>query len=69
MTGHDGQEPYRPRRFVKNRAQGKIFGVCAGLADYFEVDRTLVRVAFVVATLLGVGSMILVYLAIALIAD
>lgn len=55
-------------RFRLNKADGKLMGVCAGMADYFGVDVTLVRIAWVVATLLGVGSLILVYLAIGLIA-
>ena len=39
-----------------------IAGVAAGLADYFGVDVTLVRIAFVVFTFLG-GAGIPVYLA------
>jgi phage shock protein PspC (stress-responsive transcriptional regulator) len=37
-------------------------GVAAGLADYFDVDPTLVRMAFVVLTLMG-GVAVLFYLA------
>jgi phage shock protein PspC (stress-responsive transcriptional regulator) len=44
-------------------------GVCSGIANYFGVDKTLVRVAFAVSAMLGVSSLILVYLAIGLIAD
>jgi len=44
-------------------------GVCAGISNYFSVDVTLVRVAFALATLLGLGSAIIVYLLIGLIAD
>jgi phage shock protein PspC (stress-responsive transcriptional regulator) len=36
------------RRLVRSRTDGKIAGVCAGLADYFEVDVVLVRAAWVV---------------------
>ena len=57
------------RGFRLNRERGKIMGVSAGIADYFNVDVTLVRVAWVAGTLLGFGSLILVYLAIGLIAD
>ena len=38
-----------------------IAGVCAGLADYFEIDETLVRVIFVLLAV-GGGSGILIYL-------
>ena len=46
-----------------------VMGVSAGMADYFGIDVTLVRVGWVVGTLLGFGSLILIYLAIGLIAD
>ena len=38
-----------------------LFGVCGGLAEYFQVDPTLVRVLFVVAALMG-GPGLLAYL-------
>lgn len=55
--------------FRLDRQRGKIFGVCGGIANYFGIDATLVRIGFVLGTLIGFGSLILVYLAIALIAD
>ena len=41
------------KRFRLDRANGKLWGVCAGIANYTGVDVTLVRVAAVVVTLLG----------------
>ena len=55
--------------FRLNKARGKLMGVSAGIADYFNVDVTLVRVGWVIGTLLGFGSLVIVYLAIGLIAD
>ena len=52
-----------------DKTNGKLMGVCAGLANRFGWDVTLVRVAFVLATLFGFGSAILVYLVIGLIAN
>ncbi|MEZ5708130.1 MAG: PspC domain-containing protein [Blastomonas sp.] len=52
-----------------NKANAKIMGVCSGLADYFGWDVSLIRIAFVLATLLGIGAPILIYLAIGLIAN
>ena len=43
----------RGRRFEVDRAEGKLFGVCAGLANYTGVDATIVRVAVVLVTLMG----------------
>ncbi|WP_427965829.1 PspC domain-containing protein [Altererythrobacter sp.] len=55
--------------FHLDKHNGKVFGVCAGLADYFGIDPMIVRIGFVAGTLIGFGSFILIYLAIALIAD
>lgn len=57
------------RSFHLDKRNGKLFGVCSGIADYFGVNVTWVRVGFAIGTLIGFGSLILVYLAIALIAD
>jgi phage shock protein PspC (stress-responsive transcriptional regulator) len=36
-----------PRQLRRLPAEGKIAGVCAGLAEYFDVDVTLVRLAWI----------------------
>ena len=36
------------RRLTRSRTDGKIAGVCAGFADYFEVDVTFVRAAWLI---------------------
>lgn len=48
-------------RFTLNRAEGKVMGVAAGLADYTGVDPTLIRLGFVAATLLTGPLMVLLY--------
>ena len=55
--------------FHLGRGNKKIMGVCSGIANYFGWDVNIVRIAWVIGTLLGVGSLLLVYLAIGLIAD
>ncbi|WP_284126047.1 PspC domain-containing protein [Parerythrobacter aestuarii] len=57
------------KSFRLDRTNGKIWGVCSGIASYFGWDPMLVRIGFVAGTLIGFGSLILVYAAIALIAD
>ena len=57
------------KSFGLDRHKGKIFGVCAGIARYFGIDPLVVRALFVIGTVVGFGSFILIYLAIALIAD
>ena len=54
--------------FRLNKSQGKIMGVCAGLADYSGIDLMLIRVLTVLLTLCGVGSTIILYLIVGLIA-
>jgi phage shock protein PspC (stress-responsive transcriptional regulator) len=36
------------RRLTRSRSHGQIAGVCAGIAEYFDVDVVLVRAAWVV---------------------
>jgi phage shock protein C len=36
------------RRLTRSRTEGKVAGVCAGIANYFDVDVVLVRAAWVV---------------------
>ena len=62
-----GTPPSRSFRLDKNNA--KLAGVCSGIGNYFNIDPMLVRIGFVLATLFGFGSPILIYPAIALIAD
>jgi phage shock protein C len=50
------------RRLTKSRTDRMIDGVCGGVAAYFGIDPTLVRVSWVLLTLLG-GSGILLYIA------
>ncbi|HWM73785.1 MAG TPA: PspC domain-containing protein, partial [Nocardioides sp.] len=43
------------KRLVRNTHNKMIGGVCAGVADYFGLDPTLVRVLTVVGAVLGLG--------------
>jgi phage shock protein PspC (stress-responsive transcriptional regulator) len=68
LTGQSGGKP-PSRGFRLDKGQGKIFGVCAGIGNYFGIDAMLVRIGFVAAALFGFGAPVLIYIAIALIAD
>jgi phage shock protein PspC (stress-responsive transcriptional regulator) len=68
ITGNSGGTP-PSRSFRLDKSNSKVFGVCAGIGNYFGIDTMLVRIGFVLATLLGFGSPVLIYLAVALIAD
>lgn len=56
-------------KFRLDPVNGKVMGVCAGLANRFGGDPLAWRAAFVLGTLFGLGSLVLVYLAIGLLAD
>ena len=49
------------KKLTRNMHDRAIAGVAAGLADYFEVDKTLVRAAFVVLPLCGFGGVAIAY--------
>jgi phage shock protein PspC (stress-responsive transcriptional regulator) len=43
------------RRLTRNTDDKMIAGVCAGLADYFGVDPTLVRAGYVLLSIFTTG--------------
>jgi phage shock protein C len=49
------------KRLVRPRAGRKIAGVCAGFAEYFDLDITLVRVVWLISVFLGVGLSLIAY--------
>ena len=56
--------PYAARpakRLMRSSRDKKIGGVCAGLADYFDLDPTIVRVVWLLAVLVG-GTGVLAYI-------
>ena len=56
-----------PRPLRRRRDNEKLAGVCAGLADYFDLDVTLMRVLFAVATFVtGIIPGVILYVVLAL---
>ena len=49
------------KRLYKSHADKKICGVCSGIAKYFDLDPTVIRLALVAFCLLG-GAGILAYI-------
>ena len=49
-------------RFIINRSRAKVMGVCAGLADWLQVDVLIVRLGLVVATLATGPVAVLLYI-------
>ena len=54
------------KRLYKSRNNKMICGVCAGIADYFNIDSSIVRVLWAVLAL-AAGTGVLAYIACAII--
>lgn len=54
-------QPPSRTRFYRDKRHGKVFGVCAGIADYTGFDVTLVRILFIAAVIMGSGAPLLLY--------
>ncbi len=54
-----------PKRLLRRSASGRVAGVCAGIAEYFDTDVTLVRLVWVVLSIVpgAVVGGVLAYLA------
>jgi phage shock protein C len=46
-----------PKKLYRSRTERRISGVCGGLAEYFNIDPTLVRLLFVLGLLLVGGTL------------
>ena len=59
--------PPRRARLFKSRTERKVFGVCGGIAEYFTVDPTIVRLLFIIASFASFGFMLLLYVIMAIV--
>jgi phage shock protein C len=50
------------RKLTRSRDDRWIAGICGGIAEHTGIDATLIRVILVIATILGAGSLVVVYL-------
>jgi phage shock protein C len=55
--------PGPAKRLVRSRDDRWLGGVCGGVARYAGVDANLVRLLVVLGTVLGFGSVLVVYIA------
>ena len=49
------------KKFTRDNTNEIFFGVCSGLARYFEFDVTLIRLLFLLFSLVGSGIPLLLY--------
>ena len=52
---------------VRSRSDRMIAGVCAGLADYLNIDPTIIRLLFVLGFFTLNGAVLLVYIIMAIV--
>ena len=57
------------KKLYKSRDNRKIAGVCGGLAEYFNVDVSIIRVAWAILSLFGGGGIIAYLLCIIIIPE
>lgn len=50
-----------PKKLYKSRKDNYIDGVCGGIAEYFGIDSTLVRIGLIIFSLMG-GSGVVAYI-------
>ncbi len=55
----------KKKKLFRSSRDSMLFGVCGGIAEYYDIDPTIVRIAFAIATLYY-GSSILLYLVLAI---
>lgn len=51
-----------PKRLRRDKRKGILGGVCAGLAEYFDLDLPLVRVAYVLISIFTAFAGVFVYI-------
>jgi phage shock protein PspC (stress-responsive transcriptional regulator) len=51
------------KRLYRSKKEQMLGGICGGLAEYIEVDPSIIRLVFVVLIVLSWGIFILVYIA------
>lgn len=54
------------KKLYKSKYDRKLCGVCGGIAEYFQVDPTLVRLIFIIVGLCSAGAGVAFYILAAL---
>ncbi len=52
----------RDRRLERARDGKRLAGVCAGLSAYTGIDVTLIRIAFIIFAVTGIGELVYILL-------
>jgi phage shock protein C len=65
MTETDPFRSPNPHRLYKNPDDGRLAGVCAGIADYLSVDPWVVRLVFLVGAVIFTPGFLMIYVILA----
>lgn len=49
------------KRLYRSSTNYMLAGVCGGIAEYFNIDPTLIRLAWIILTCMGFGTGIILY--------
>ncbi len=55
------------KKLYRSKTDKMVAGVCGGLAQYFGIDPTLVRLIFALLVFFGVGSGVVLYIILAIV--
>jgi phage shock protein C len=58
---HMTEQPASRTRFYRDKQNGKVMGICAGIADYTGFDVSLVRVCFLASVFMSGGGVLPFY--------
>ena len=62
ILGKKKEKRGEPKRIYRSKKDAILGGVCGGLAEYFNLDPVLIRLLWVIGTLLSFGVGIIAYL-------
>lgn len=61
MQRVERKDKFMQKKLVKSRTDRKICGVCGGLAEYINLDPTVIRILWIIFAFCGIG--VLAYIA------
>jgi phage shock protein PspC (stress-responsive transcriptional regulator) len=61
-TESSSNEQPKMKVLRRSMTDKKLFGICGGAGEYFDIDPTIIRIIYVIFTLLSGGAGILIYL-------
>lgn len=51
-----------PKKLYRSKESRMVCGVCGGIAEYFNIDPTLIRLAWIILTCMNCGTGIVAYI-------